>query len=424
MLRRRAAAAQRARVAVCDASRKRPISERLCCADGHADTATARLLAVGWGREPRARGSAALLARRARSRSTAAASASAISRVRLASRGRRRQPSALGAARSIRCERRRSRGRRGPSSRPSTAAIGGDGPRAMLWTQRARTARARHARRARPSLDAQRRGARARPDATAGRSRQPIAVRADGSAQLARRRAVLGLGELALGRAPVAATSARASLIAGAQAQAELVDRRAGSATGRCSTARSSASTRSCCSAYSRCLTRRSSCSRSVVGRALGLEQLGDARGLRFGLAQALLAGSRRWRSSVCTVASAASARRSQAPARRSRRARRARRSASRSPSRRAWRALVGAPGCSSAITSRSVRRLGRTSTEASDEARDGRHRERGADVCQRYSLRSRQAMRDCSDHSSMKPGEAVCEKSPPDSANDASAAS
>ena len=32
--------------------------------------------------------------------------------------------------------------------------------------------------------------------------------------------------------------------------------------------------------------------------------------------------------------------------------------------------------------------------------------------------------MRDCSDHSSMKPGEAVCENSPPDSANEARLAS
>jgi len=40
------------------------------------------------------------------------------------------------------------------------------------------------------------------------------------------------------------------------------------------------------------------------------------------------------------------------------------------------------------------------------------------------YSLRSRQAIRDCSENSSMKPGEAVCEKSPPDSAKEARLAS
>ena len=39
-----------------------------------------------------------------------------------------------------------------------------------------------------------------------------------------------------------------------------------------------------------------------------------------------------------------------------------------------------------------------------------------------RYSLRRRQAIRDCSVHSSMNPGEAVCEKRPPDAENDASA--
>ncbi len=39
-------------------------------------------------------------------------------------------------------------------------------------------------------------------------------------------------------------------------------------------------------------------------------------------------------------------------------------------------------------------------------------------------ALRRRQAMRDCSDHSSMKPGEAVCEKRPPDSEKDARLAS
>jgi hypothetical protein len=38
------------------------------------------------------------------------------------------------------------------------------------------------------------------------------------------------------------------------------------------------------------------------------------------------------------------------------------------------------------------------------------------------YWLRRRQAMRDCSDHSSMKPGEALCENRPPDSPKEASA--
>ena len=37
---------------------------------------------------------------------------------------------------------------------------------------------------------------------------------------------------------------------------------------------------------------------------------------------------------------------------------------------------------------------------------------------------RRRRAMRDCSDHSSMKPGDACCENRPPDSANVASWAS
>ena len=37
---------------------------------------------------------------------------------------------------------------------------------------------------------------------------------------------------------------------------------------------------------------------------------------------------------------------------------------------------------------------------------------------------RIRHAMRDCSDHSSIKPGEAVCEKRPPDSEKEARAAS
>ena len=36
----------------------------------------------------------------------------------------------------------------------------------------------------------------------------------------------------------------------------------------------------------------------------------------------------------------------------------------------------------------------------------------------------TRQAIRDCSDHSSMNPGEASCENSPPDSLNVASCAS
>src|ERR1700733_1951320 len=40
------------------------------------------------------------------------------------------------------------------------------------------------------------------------------------------------------------------------------------------------------------------------------------------------------------------------------------------------------------------------------------------------YSLRKRHAMRDCSDHSSMKPGDAACENRPPDSENDARLAS
>jgi len=40
------------------------------------------------------------------------------------------------------------------------------------------------------------------------------------------------------------------------------------------------------------------------------------------------------------------------------------------------------------------------------------------------YSLRSRQAIRDCSDHSSMNPGEAVWEKRPPDCAKEARLAS
>ena len=39
-----------------------------------------------------------------------------------------------------------------------------------------------------------------------------------------------------------------------------------------------------------------------------------------------------------------------------------------------------------------------------------------------RYSLRRRQAIRDCSVQSSMNPGDAVCEKRPPDAENDASA--
>ena len=40
------------------------------------------------------------------------------------------------------------------------------------------------------------------------------------------------------------------------------------------------------------------------------------------------------------------------------------------------------------------------------------------------YPFRSRCAMRDCSDHSSMNPGDACWENSPPDSANVASCAS
>jgi hypothetical protein len=40
------------------------------------------------------------------------------------------------------------------------------------------------------------------------------------------------------------------------------------------------------------------------------------------------------------------------------------------------------------------------------------------------YPLRSRQAMRDCNDHSSMNPGEALCENRPPDCANEARLAS
>jgi hypothetical protein len=40
------------------------------------------------------------------------------------------------------------------------------------------------------------------------------------------------------------------------------------------------------------------------------------------------------------------------------------------------------------------------------------------------YSLRRRQAIRDCSENSSMNPGEAVWEKRPPDCANEARLAS
>jgi hypothetical protein len=40
------------------------------------------------------------------------------------------------------------------------------------------------------------------------------------------------------------------------------------------------------------------------------------------------------------------------------------------------------------------------------------------------HSLRRRQAIRDCSENSSMNPGEAVCENSPPDSEKEARAAS
>ena len=87
------------------------------------------------------------------------------------------------------------------------------------------------------------------------RARRGAAARALG------RRGLLGLGQLALRRCSSRSASSRALALARAQAPTEPID--LGAAFALVSArARSSASTRSCCSAYSRCLARRSSCSR------------------------------------------------------------------------------------------------------------------------------------------------------------------
>ena len=271
---------------------------------------------------------------------------------------------------------------------------------------------------------------------------------------------LLGLGQLALRRARAAGPApARRCSLALRRRPSRSISRRLSRSR---SMQRSSASTRSCCSAYSRCLARRSSCSTDgrVRGSAAACSasiELGHAPLLLLGLAQALLearhvglerahgrlgrlrAADQRGVAGLHRAARAAfgqqvalgpaaappSPRRTAAgvslplPSRCSYgapdglgtrpSAARITRAASRAPLARCRADEPLAIACAAAC------RASRPATDT-DGAR--------VRMLPRHSLCSRQAIRDCSDHSSMKPGEAACENSPPDCANDARLAS